>query len=338
MVEAVDKGIGPFSDLLVKGKRKTTAVDEEETHPEPKKASRSEDLYVIDLLEKEEDNDSDGRRDKYYASTKSIDPENAEVFHCKYCSADVHCIKANILSCMMFGDYLAKDSHSVLLLYCWDCQPEDRAIAVYMMDKWWPTEDILRSATHKQNGWIKVTTFGERVALFVLNRIIFKQLECNDDDVTYLSHTSNENAKLLWKNSQAIAFYTYKTKGTAVMKACPYVWEIPAVDTIFVRKEYRHQGFATSLLVDFLETFPKENIGLINPISDAMMAVCYKFLLSNQEHRDRMWYCVPPGGEGYRGNLWLKFISNRRQRTCSDEEKSGSSESSKSKHLKDKKK
>lgn len=65
----------------------------------------------------------------------------------------------------------------------------------------------------------KVQTFGERIILFVLNYIIFGMLEGSSaNDAFFLPHSATECAKILWRNGEAVAFYSVKMKGKVVLE------------------------------------------------------------------------------------------------------------------------
>lgn len=55
--------------------------------------------------------------------------------------------------------------------------------------------------------------------LFILNVIIFGRLERNLDagDMFFLPHSVEEQAKILWRDGAAVAFYTTKRKGKGHM-------------------------------------------------------------------------------------------------------------------------
>ena len=61
-----------------------------------------------------------------------------------------------------------------------------------------------------------MTTVGERVALYVLNRIVYRAKEMNKDEVPFLCHSENDLAKIIWKNGEAIGFYSVKPEGISL--------------------------------------------------------------------------------------------------------------------------
>uniref|UniRef100_G3QM32 Family with sequence similarity 169 member A n=1 Tax=Gorilla gorilla gorilla TaxID=9595 RepID=G3QM32_GORGO len=57
---------------------------------------------------------------------------------------------------------------------------------------------------------ITVSTLGERVVLYVLNRIIYRKQEMERNEIPFLCHSSTDYAKILWKKGEAIGFYSVK--------------------------------------------------------------------------------------------------------------------------------
>ncbi len=54
---------------------------------------------------------------------------------------------------------------------------------------------------------------GERIVLYVLNRIIYRTVEMGSNEVPFLCHGEDVFAKILWKNGEAVGFYSVKSKG-----------------------------------------------------------------------------------------------------------------------------
>ncbi|KAF0881334.1 F169B protein, partial [Crocuta crocuta] len=119
----------------------------------------------------------------------------------------------------------------------------------------------------------KVRSFGERIVLFILNVVIFGRLERNLDagDMFFLPHSVKEQAKILWRDGAAVAFYTTKRKGSLCGDGTGACYLLPVFDTVFVRRTYRRQGLGTAMLQDFCEAFREdEALGVSWPISPAM--------------------------------------------------------------------
>lgn len=163
----------------------------------------------------------------------------------------------------------------------------------------------------------QVQSFGERIVLFVLNVIVFGRLErrLHIDDMFFLPHPAKEQAKILWKDGAAVAFYSVKMKGSLCGDGTGTCYLLPVLDTVFVRRKNRCQGLGTAMLRDFCDTFQgDEALGISCPISPAMYRVLRQFLLTCPGERGRLWEVEPPGAWGQqRVNIWLKvYLQERR--------------------------
>ncbi|XP_054070909.1 protein FAM169B-like isoform X4 [Rissa tridactyla] len=155
----------------------------------------------------------------------------------------------------------------------------------------------------------EVQTFGERIVLFVLNYIIFGMLEGSSaNDAFFLPHSATECAKILWRDGEAVAFYSVKMKGSLCDGTTSQCYLLPVLDTIFVRRKYRRGGLGMKMLHDFCQSFMAEDaLGISCPISAAMYQVCQKFLQSYPEEQKRLWEVEAPGDWSQRVNIWLKI-------------------------------
>ncbi|XP_068954602.1 protein FAM169B-like isoform X2 [Petaurus breviceps papuanus] len=190
-------------------------------------------------------------------------------------------------------------------------KPQDRktALAVYLNRSWWSIEEIMKTSDPSREGLIQVQSFGERIVLFILNCVIFGRLERNlDDGMFFLPHSATEHAKILWRNGDAIGFYTIKMKGSLCGRNTSECYMLPVLDTAFVRRKHRREGLGMKMLHDFCQTFETEDaLGISCPISTAMYQVCRKFLLACPEEQDRLWEVEAPGSWCQRVNIWLKI-------------------------------
>lgn len=59
----------------------------------------------------------------------------------------------------------------------------------------------------------QVKSVGERVVLYVLNRIIYRTQEMERNEIPFLCHGSSHYAKIMWKKGEAIGFYSVKPTG-----------------------------------------------------------------------------------------------------------------------------
>ncbi|XP_035746490.1 LOW QUALITY PROTEIN: protein FAM169B [Egretta garzetta] len=211
-------------------------------------------------------------------------------------------------SCVCFVPLYRNNPTCKMLLLT---HPKDKktVLAVYLNRCWWPVEDVVKTADPSRDGLISVQTFGERIVLFVLNYIIFGMLEGSSaNDAFFLPHSATECAKILWRNGEAVAFYSVKMKGSLCDGRTGQCYLLPVLDTIFVRRKYRRDGLGMKMLHDFCQSFMAEDaLGISCPISAAMYQVCQKFLQTYPEEQKRLWEVEAPGDWNQRVNIWLKI-------------------------------
>ncbi|XP_018594857.2 protein FAM169B isoform X1 [Scleropages formosus] len=212
---------------------------------------------------------------------------------------------ANVSRLLLFGD--DDPAYSVLALHT----PEDKAkvVALYLHGKWWALNDALKTACTSRSGLITVESPGERVVLFLLSQIIFGILERPINEGIYFApHPAKEIAKILWQDGEAIGFYSVKKKGSLCDRYTSECYQLPVLDTVFVRKHWRRRGFALWILGDFCSSFSKEEtVGISSPISANMYQVCSKYLIVHESQRDRLYEVEAPGNWSQRRNVWLNL-------------------------------
>uniref|UniRef100_H3AKJ8 Family with sequence similarity 169 member B n=1 Tax=Latimeria chalumnae TaxID=7897 RepID=H3AKJ8_LATCH len=188
-------------------------------------------------------------------------------------------------------------------------QGQETVWAVFLKDRWWAVEDVMKTSNPCRHGLIQVQSLGERIVLFVLNRIILGKLEQHSAEETlFLPHSAKENAKLLWRNGEAVGFYTVKGKGTLCDGWTSQCYQLPVLDTLFVRRKHRRLGLGMKMLCDFCRSgSTEEALGISRPISVAMYKVCHKFLQSHPEEREHLWEVEAPGDWSQRSNIWLQI-------------------------------
>ncbi|KAM6388298.1 protein FAM169B-like isoform 1-T1 [Pluvialis apricaria] len=204
---------------------------------------------------------------------------------------------------------LYRNNPTCKMLLLTDPKDKETVLAVYLNQRWWPVEDVVKTADPSRDGLISVQTFGERIVLFVLNYIIFGMLEGSSaNDAFFLPHSATECAKILWRNGEAVAFYSVKMKGSLCDGTTSQCYLLPVLDTIFVRRKYRRGGLGMKMLHDFCQSFMAEDaLGISCPISAAMYQVCQKFLQTYPEEQKRLWEVEAPGDWSQRVNIWLKI-------------------------------
>ncbi|XP_030623863.1 soluble lamin-associated protein of 75 kDa [Chanos chanos] len=208
--------------------------------------------------------------------------------------------------------------HKVLALFA----PEEQftAVALFLADQWWAVEDILKTGDPSRKGLIKVESLGERVVLYVLNRIIYRTMEMSSTEVPFLCHGSNDYAKILWKNGEAVGFYSVKPKGSLCNNFVSQCYQLPVMDSIFVRKSHRGNSHGLQILEDFVDSFKDDELGLKYPLSQAMYGVCRQYLNTYPADVDLLWEVESVGGPYQRCNVASKLSSvafrvNRHSRT-----------------------
>ncbi|XP_006025521.1 protein FAM169B isoform X1 [Alligator sinensis] len=211
-------------------------------------------------------------------------------------------------SCVRFLP-VYRDNTSCKILVLTNPQDKETVLAVYLNQSWWPIEEIVKTADPAREGLIPVQTFGERIVLFVLNYIIFGMLERSSaNDAFFVPHSATERAKILWRNGDAVAFYTFKMKGSLCNDNTSQCYFLPVLDTIFVRRKNRGCGLGMTMLQDFCQSFGTEDaLGISCPISGAMYQVCQRFLQAHTEEQERLWEVEAPGDWSQRVNIWLKI-------------------------------
>ncbi|KAG9489101.1 hypothetical protein GDO78_005214 [Eleutherodactylus coqui] len=203
---------------------------------------------------------------EHYLHIRQHHGSSAELFSCP----DGEKIKVDGNSVLHAPLYRDEDSQKMLLLV--NPKKRDSVLAVYLKDKWWGVDELLQSCIPVQQGLKQVQTCGERIVLFVLNCLVCGFTESGDSEngVCFLPHSAGELAKIFWHHGEAVAFYTYKNKGSLCDRSS-HCYLLPVLDTIFVRKKWRRHGFGIAMLQDFCQTFVQEvALGISSPISPEM--------------------------------------------------------------------
>uniref|UniRef100_A0A3B4A2T2 Uncharacterized protein n=1 Tax=Periophthalmus magnuspinnatus TaxID=409849 RepID=A0A3B4A2T2_9GOBI len=186
-------------------------------------------------------------------------------------------------------------------------------VALYLCGNWWHIDDVLRTSKKSRNGLEAVKCTIERVLVLVLSQLVDRVLA---EEQLFSNHPPTENCKLLWIHGEAVAFYSFKHKGSLCENCISRCYELPVLDTIYVRGHCRRRGFGLLMLQDFCDMFPDESVlGVSSPLSAGMMAVCKKFLIQHKEHRDVLYEVEAPSSWIQRRNIWLN-IQIRRYSRC----------------------
>ncbi|KAL1256814.1 hypothetical protein QQF64_012359 [Cirrhinus molitorella] len=213
-------------------------------------------------------------------------------------------------------------SHFILALHT----PEDetQVVALYLQGKWWPVDDVLKTSNKSRRGLVLVESVMERVVLFLLSQVVFGILERSlEEDLYFSAYSLWEHGKILWQNGEAVGFYTIKKKGSLCDSCTGQSYQLPVLDTLFVRSHWRRTGLALQMLEDFCSSQPSETIlGISFPLSPGMYGVCKKYLEIHKEDRDRLYEVEAPGGWAQRHNVWLNIQLRDFPKYCGESEQS----------------
>ncbi|CAJ0938934.1 unnamed protein product [Ranitomeya imitator] len=170
------------------------------------------------------------------------------------------------------------------------------AVALHLAHQWWTIEDVVRTSNPSREGLQQVRSLGERIVLYVLNRIIYRKKEMESNEVPFLCHSSSDYAKILWRNGEAIGFYSVKPSGSMCTAYLTQNYTLPVLDTMFVRKRYRSKDFSLQMLEDFVDCFTEDSLGLRYPLSSVMYAAPHPTYVKS-EFGVRTQVCVISGPE-----------------------------------------
>uniref|UniRef100_A0A8D2CNN7 Family with sequence similarity 169 member A n=1 Tax=Sciurus vulgaris TaxID=55149 RepID=A0A8D2CNN7_SCIVU len=159
--------------------------------------------FPVDLLNNCSHEELENAAEDYMSDLRCGDPENPEYF--SFLNITIPISLSNVGFVPLYG---GDQTQKVLALFA----PEDSltAVALYLADQWWAIDDIVKTSVPSREGLKQVSTLGERVVLYVLNRIIYRKQEMERNEIPFLCHSSTDYAKILWKKGEAIGFYSVK--------------------------------------------------------------------------------------------------------------------------------
>lgn len=213
--------------------------------------------------------------------------------------------KLAITACNIRKMQLFKDCSECFLLTLHLPDAPQQVVALYLFGKWWPVNDVLRTSRKSRNSLEMVKSTLERVLVLVLSQLVDKSL---GEEQLFSNYSRTEKCKLLWTHGEAVGYYSFKLKGSMCGNCVSQCYELPVLDTIFVRCHCRKRGFGLRMLEDFCNMFPNEEaLGVSSPLSASMVAVCKKFLMQHKEQRDILYEVEAPGNWIQRRNIWLNI-------------------------------
>ncbi|XP_023253499.1 trichohyalin-like [Seriola lalandi dorsalis] len=197
--------------------------------------------------------------------------------------------------------YGSSDRQKILALF----SPSDplTAVALYLLDRWWTVDDILKTTDAARDGAMEVETVGERLVLYILNRVIYRAKEMSSDELPFLCHGERDYAKILWSNGEAVGFYSVKPSGSLCNSYSTRNYQLPVMDSMYVRKCQRGKGFGLQMLEDFVLSFKEDCLGLRYPITKSMYKVCEKYLCQYPGDTDLLWEVESVGALNQRTNI-----------------------------------
>ncbi|XP_065513079.1 soluble lamin-associated protein of 75 kDa [Caloenas nicobarica] len=239
--------------------------------------------FPVDVLNSYSHEDLESSAENYLSDLRCVNPNQPE-----FLSLPNHGKIPVSLSTVGFVPlYGEEQTHKVLALFApWDSLT---AVALYLADQWWSIDDIVRTSVPARQGLHQVNSVGERVVLYVLNRIIYRTQEMEGNDIPFLCHGSNDYAKIMWKKGEAIGFYSVKPTGSVCSSNRGLTYTLPVMDTMFVRKKHREKDSGLIMLEDFVDSFKEDSLGLRYPLSSFMYTACKQYLEKYPGDHNLLW-------------------------------------------------
>ncbi|XP_065519000.1 soluble lamin-associated protein of 75 kDa isoform X3 [Lathamus discolor] len=245
--------------------------------------------FPVDILINSSHEDLKNSADKYLSNLRSASP-NCPEFLLLPAHGKVPIKLSTVGFVPLYGE---EQTHKVLALF----SPRDSitAVALYLADKWWSIDDIVRTSVSARQGLHQVKSVGERIVLYVLNRIIYRTQEMERNEIPFLCHRSNEYAKIMWKGGEAIGFYSVKPTGSICRSHCGKNYKLPVLDTAFVRPRHRERDSGLIILEDFVDSFSEKCLGLRYPLSSFMYTACKQYLEKYPSDENLLYEVNGPG-------------------------------------------
>lgn len=80
------------------------------------------------------------------------------------------------------------------------------------------------------------------------------------NEVPFLCQSSMDYAKILWKKGGAIGFYSVTPIGHVCVSYLTQSYQLPVLNTVFVRKKYSGKDLGFLMLEDFVDSFKKTSL------------------------------------------------------------------------------
>ena len=102
-----------------------------------------------------------------------------------------------------------------------------------------------------------------------------------------------------------------KTKGSGIPGTFCDTYSMDIVDSVFMSRTSRRNGFVTNLIQKLANDGHQKNIGFSSPLSIGMKKLLFKYLQSNSYQRDKFWLCLNDGSEADKLNIWMLQNENK---------------------------
>ncbi|NXC88593.1 F169A protein, partial [Cercotrichas coryphoeus] len=215
--------------------------------------------------------------------------------------------------------YGEEQTHKVLALFApWDSLT---AVALYLADQWWSIDDIVRTSVPARQGLHQVRSVGERIVLYVLNRIIYRTQEMEKNEIPFLCHGSSHYAKIMWKKGEAIGFYSVKLRGSVCRSPLQRKYMLPVLDTMFVRQKHREKDSGLIMLEDFVDSFAEEPLGLRYPlVFSCVCSACKQYLEKYPGDKNLLWQ-VEGAGDWFQRKSIMSIVQKEDLETAAEASK-----------------
>lgn len=151
-------------------------------------------MYPVDFPAVD-DADLTSATEQYLSSLRTRSPKN-----------EVAITANNVRRLQLFED----DQPDCTLLALHSPDEPTRVVALYLHEEWWCVDDVLRTSSKSRNGLLSVQSIVERVIVLLLSQVVERSSE---EEALFSLHSRTESCKLLWRDSQAVGFYTVKPRG-----------------------------------------------------------------------------------------------------------------------------
>ncbi|NWS09140.1 F169A protein, partial [Motacilla alba] len=263
--------------------------------------------FPVDILNNYSHEDLQNSAEGYLFDLRWGNPNSPEFFSLP----DHRKVPITLTSVGFVPLYGEEQTHKVLALFApWDSLT---AVALYLADQWWSIDDIVKTSVPARQGLHQVKSVGERVVLYVLNRIIYRTQEMERNEIPFLCHGSSHYAKIMWKKGEAIGFYSVKPTGSVCSSLPHQKYKLPVLDTMFVRKKHRGKDSGLIMLEDFVDSFTEESLGLRYPLSSFMytgkLFTCKQYLEKYPGDKNLLWQ-VEGGGDWFQRKSIMSIVQN----------------------------